>query len=85
MLEILDFIQEQYVPLIRNKDGSIEDIVKPISFGGDLLSEERAINAQKGFLENKTDYLALKGLEPQFEDWHLKRTLFEVNPFQILF
>lgn len=47
-------------------------------FGGDQLTEERAVNVQKGFLDGENQYDQLKGLSPKFEDWHLKRTLYEV-------
>ena len=47
--------------------------------GGDQLTEERIFNAQKGFLDGENTHEKLKGLFPKCEDWHLKRTLYEVT------
>ena len=47
--------------------------------GGDQLTEERIYNAQKGFLDGRNQYEQLKGLLPKCEDWHLKRTIYEVS------
>jgi len=47
--------------------------------GGDQLTEERIYNAQKGFLDGRNKYEQLQGLLPKCEDWHLKRTLYEVS------
>ena len=57
---------------------SLKQVIKPIRFGGDQLTEERAYNAQKGFKDGTTKYEQLKGLPPKNEDWHTKRTLYIV-------
>lgn len=57
----------------------IKHIIQAIAFGGDQLTEERIFNAQLGFRDGHNDYEMLKGLEPAYEDWHLKRTLYEVK------
>lgn len=56
------------------------EIIKHIifAFGGDQLTEERIFNAQQGFIDARNDYEMLQGLKPAYEDWHLKRTLYEV-------
>jgi len=68
------------VPIVnREVDGEIvKDVIQPLLFGGDQLTEERAINAQRGFLDARNDYEMMQGLKPIYEDWHLKRTLYEV-------
>jgi len=43
------------------------------------LTEERAINTQKAFLGGENQLKRLQGLQPKFEDWHLKKTLYEVS------
>lgn len=48
-------------------------------FGGDQLTGERIINAQKGFYDGRNDYEMLQGLKPIYEDWHLKGALYEVS------
>ena len=86
MIEILRHLQANYVPLkkikIKNDDGEeIEDdeVAAKIPFGGDQLTEERAINVQKALLDGDTEFTKLAGLQPKFEDWHLKKSLYEVR------
>ena len=82
IIQILRKIQERYVPINEetNEDGDIiKHIIFALSFGGDQLTEERIINAQQGFRDGPNDYEMLQGLKPAYEDWHLKRTLYEVN------
>jgi len=43
------------------------------------LTEERGINIQKAFLDGRNAHERLEGLMPKFEDWHLKKTLYEVR------
>ena len=52
--------------------------MKTIFFGGDQLTEERASNCQKGFLDGDTQLQRMKGLKPKNEDCHLKRTIYDV-------
>ena len=62
------------------EDGEIlKEIIKSILFGGDQLTEERIINAQQGFIDCRNAYEMLQGLKPAYEDWQLKRTLYEVT------
>jgi len=74
-------IQEKYVPLATKNEKV--DLAAQIPFGGDLLTEERAINIQKAFLDGDNSFERLEGLSPKFEDWHLKKTLYEVFNFII--
>lgn len=65
---------------VHTNDGEIsKKIIKPLLFGGDQLTEERVINAQQGFIDCRNPYEMLQGLKPAYEDWHLKRTLYEVT------
>ena len=58
-------------------------VIRSIVFGGDQLTEERASNTQKGFLDGSTRYERLQGLEPIFEGWHTKRMLYIVRNVSI--
>lgn len=78
MTEILREIHK-YVPVVYDENGKIIDVLEPIPFGGDQLTEERSINAMAGFTDGKTKYEELKGLTPKFEDWHLKKAMYEVK------
>jgi len=75
MAEILKYIQKEFVPMEPNG----ADILTRIPFGGDQLTEERAINTQKAFLGGENQLKRLQGLQPKFEDWHLKKTLYVVS------
>ena len=82
MIEILRELQSKYVPLkkIIREDGIEDDeVAMKIPFGGDQLTEERAINVQKALLDGETTFERLAGLQPKIEDWHLKRYLYAVS------
>ena len=81
IIQIIRKIQERHVPVIKEStnDTKTKTIIQPLLFGGDQLTEERIINAQKGFYDGRNDYEMLQGLKPIYEDWHLKRTLYEVS------
>ena len=83
MAEILKHLQDHYVPIkSTDSNGKTEkEVLDTIPFGGDQLTEERAINVQKGFLDGENKYEKLQGLSPKFEDWHAKKTLYEVSDF----
>ena len=49
MAEILKEVQKEFVPM-KKIEGQAIDVLKRIPFGGDQLTEERAINTQKAFL-----------------------------------
>lgn len=70
---------QKYVPKLYNDDKSVKDIVEPIPFGGDQLTVERATNCKVAMSDGNTKFEQLNGLTPKFEDWHLKKTLYEVN------
>ena len=81
MIAILGKLQERYVPQsdITLDGRHTTEVVHAISVGGDQLTEERAINVQKAMLDGDTVLEKLGGLQPKFEDWHLKLTLYEVQ------
>ena len=82
MIDILTTIENKYVPTYKSLSAegkTYTDVIKKISFGGDQLTEERAINVQRAFDDGDNDFEKLKGPDPKFEDWHLKRTLYKVS------
>ena len=81
MIEILRHLQENYIPLKQNASGGNKDIAQRIRFGGDELTEERAINVQRAFLDGDNCYEKLQGPVPKFEDFHLKMVLYEVDSY----
>ena len=80
MIQILKILQEKYVPQVRMNVEGVEysEVLRAISFGGDQLTEDRAISAQKALSDGDTIFERLGGLQPKFEDWHLKAMLYEV-------
>jgi len=50
-----------------------------VLFGGDWLTVERAMAAQRMRLDGDTLYELLAALVPKHEDWHAFRTGFKVN------
>lgn len=81
IIQIIRKIQERHVPVTEElkDDTKTKTIIQPLLFGGDQLTGERIINAQKGFYDGRNDYEMLQGLKPIYEDWHLKGTLYEVS------
>ena len=77
MAEIIKEIHEKYIPISSDIHGVI-DILSRVPFGGDQLTEERIVNTQKAFLGGDTQFKRLQGVDAKFEDWHLKKTLYEV-------
>ena len=69
MIEILQN-NNKYVPTENIEvDGEvIEEVLKTISFGGDQLTEERAINAQLAFRDGDTKFERFMGTDLKFED-----------------
>ena len=69
--------QQHYVPLtdVGSNQG---EILEPIFFDGDALTEERARNAQWLFKDGDSRIDRLEGLDPVHTDWHTKVKLYEV-------
>lgn len=73
MIDILQHVQK-YVP-VNEDDGSF----KPILFGGDQLTRERAMHAQRAKAQSRNALRKLQGLLPKSEDWHALVCFYEVN------
>ena len=76
MIEILQILQDKYVPkkVETLDDGSTNTKIIDIIFaGGDQLSEERARNAQCAMVDGDTEIERIEGLIPKNEDWHAIR------------
>lgn len=69
--------QQHYVPLTDGDSNQVE-ILEPIFFDGDALTEERASNAQWMFKDGDSRIDRLEGLDPVHTDWHTKVKLYEV-------
>ena len=79
MIDILMY-NNKYIPKKRVKvgDEEVDEIIRCISFGGDQLTEDRAINSQLPFCDGDTKLERLEGPDPKFEDWHCTVCLYEV-------
>ena len=82
MVDILEHLQDKYVPMAEklNKNGEKEKV--PISttfFGGDQLTEERARNVQLARSDGADTLERLQGVWPKNEDWHAIRTAYKVS------
>lgn len=81
MIEILQSIQDSYVPIIDQ--GNIKDktkrVIKKIFLGGDNLTEERARNLQGAMSDGDSEYENLTGIIPKNEDWHAIRYMYQVR------
>ncbi|XP_013382166.1 uncharacterized protein LOC106152931 [Lingula anatina] len=77
MLFILKHVQDRYVPQRVNKDKKNE-ILEQIFFGGDNLTVERAVNAQRASLDGDSPWERLQGIVAKNEDWHADRNKFQV-------
>ena len=76
------YVQEHYVPKSKSLDENnkvVENVLKRIPFGGDQLTEDRAMSAHRALIDGETDLEKLRGLDSKFEDWHLKVNLYKVN------
>ncbi len=83
MLEILQSLQDDYVPIIDSDKGQ-KHVVHPIFLGGDNLTEERARNLQGAMADGDSDYETLNGISPKNEDWHAIRYMYKVTLILLL-
>lgn len=77
MAQLLMKNQENYVPCCG--DGDSKEVNTPIPFHGDQLFEERARNVIGTFQDEDNEVDRLKGIHPEFADWHAKVNLYEVT------
>lgn len=81
MMDILEIVQEKYVPMqdIKSTEQGNEKVPSElIFFGGDQLTEERARNIQKARADGRTTSERLDAVWPKNEDWHAIRTGYKV-------
>ena len=81
MIEIMQCIQERYVPchVSKTENETKKTIVQRVFFGGDNLTEERARNLQGAMSEADSDFDRLDGLITKNEDWHAIRYMYHVS------
>lgn len=77
MVDILETLQEKYVPMVENGGERVPANI--VFFGGDQLTDERARNIQKARMDGDTIQERLEGLWPKNEDWHGIRTAYQVT------
>ena len=84
MMDILELVQEKFVPMQDSNEHTGEKVEsEQIFFGGDQLTEERARNIQKARADGRTTSERLDAVWPKNEDWHAIRTGYKV-PYQYL-
>ena len=74
MIDIMETIQEKYVPRSDKEKG-----LKTVFSGGDQLTEERARNVQMARQDGRTKEERLEGLWPKNEDWYAIRIAYDVS------
>ena len=80
MVDILETIQEKYVPSSQTNTTSETSVSDNfIFFGGDQLTEERARNVQKAKADGATSKERIDTVWPKNEDWHAIRTAYRVK------
>lgn len=81
MVDILETIQEKYVPFttvsVQSEAGEVVTS-EMIFFGGDQLTEERARNIQKARADGQNQKERLEAVYPKNEDWHAIRNAYMV-------
>jgi hypothetical protein len=65
MVDILETIQEKYVPFVSLEPQSSEISADTLFFGGDQLTEERARNIQRPRVDGKTEKERLDTIYPK--------------------
>ena len=85
--EIVDILQEVHDSYIPKKEVVLEggetvtEVLEPLFFGGDQLTEERARNAQDARGDGDSYFERLEGLIPKVEDWHAIRLVYQVDDY----
>ncbi|CAB3986486.1 hypothetical protein AC249_AIPGENE16794 [Paramuricea clavata] len=77
MAQLLIKNQNKYVPSCGK--GESKKVITPIPFHGDQLFEERARNVIWTFQDGDNEFDSIKGLNPEFADWHGKVNLYEME------
>lgn len=76
MAQLLQHNQEKFVPCLEVKGQKTCAATVPLH--GDQLFEERSRNVIWTYRDGAGPYEKMKGLEPEFADWHAKFTLYKV-------
>ena len=83
MLDILQTIHDEYIPVERGTDRltgeETVEVLEKVFFGGDQLTEERATNARDARSDGDNEFERLEGVIPKVEDWHASRILYQVK------
>ena len=81
MVDILEVIQDKYVPFheVSQGNGPQEIPTEAMFLGGDQLTEERARNVQKSRADGQTTTERLDATWPKNKDWHAIRTAYKVH------
>ena len=79
MMDILELVQEKFVPMQDTNEPAGEKVQSELMFsGGDQLTEERARNIQKARADGRNTSERLDAVWPKNEDWHAIRTAYKV-------
>lgn len=81
MIEILEYIQSEYVPVQKKTTENGEEVIETIGslfFGGDQLTEERGRSAKAARGDGDTNFERLEGVDIKNEDWHAIRLVYQV-------
>ena len=87
IVEILQEVHDNYLPTKKvemEMEGTATEVLEPIFFGGDQLTEERSRNAQDARGDGDTSFERLEGLIPKVEDWHAIRLVYQVKAQQVV-
>lgn len=76
MAQLLQHSREKFVPCFEIKGQKIFASTVPLH--GDQLFEERSRNVIWTYRDGAGPYEKMKGLEPEFVDWHAQFTLYKV-------
>lgn len=87
MLDILQELHDKYLPVEKEDvDGEeIVTILERLFFGGDQLTDERAVNCKDARSDGDTSFERLEGFISKVEDWHAIRILYQVRAENFLF
>ena len=89
MLDILQTIHDEYIPVGRGTDRltgeETVEVLEKVFFGGDQLTEERATNVRDARSDGDNEFERLQGVIPKVEDWHASRILYQVKKINAVF
>ena len=87
MLDILQTIHDEYIPVGRGTDRltgeDTVEVLEKVFFGGDQLTEERVTNGRDARSDGDKEFERLQGVIPKVEDWHASRILYQVKKLML--